>query len=84
MTSPREPARPDRRRSPWGRPLWHRLVGWATLTLGVTVIVLNDLMRLADVRLLPGGHSELYLLAGLLIAGQSVWWFGWWDRAGRR
>lgn len=84
MSRQPKPVRLDRRRLPGNRPLWHRLVGWTTLILGVIVIVLNDLMRLADVRLLPGGHSEFYLLAGLLIAGQSLWWFGWWDRSARR
>lgn len=62
------------------RPAWHRWVGVVTLILGLYVVFANDLMRLADgVQLLPGGHSELYLLAGVGISAGSLWWFGWLD-----
>lgn len=62
------------------RPGWHKAVGFALVLVGLTVIVLNDVMRGGGVRLLPGGHSELYLALGLVIAGYSMWWFGWFDR----
>lgn len=62
------------------RPGWHKAVGVGFIVFGVTVIVLNDVMRVADVTLLPGGHSELYLLLGIVIAAYSLKWFGWFDR----
>lgn len=63
------------------RPAWHRLVGATLLVIGVLVAVLNDVMRLQpDLTLLPGGHNELYLFAGVACAGYSTWWFGWFDR----
>ncbi|WP_454850041.1 hypothetical protein [Promicromonospora soli] len=65
------------------RPGWHRAVGWLLLALGIAIIALNDAMQLTSgVTLLPGGHSELYLLAGIAVASTSMWWFGWMDRAG--
>lgn len=33
-----------------------------------------------DVTLLPGGHSELYLLLGIAVAGSSTWFLGLFDR----
>ena len=27
-------------------------------------------------RLPPGGHSELYLMAGVMMAGYGTWWLG--------
>lgn len=60
---------------------WHKTVGATILILGVAVAVLNDVMLLgASTTLLPGGHSELYLVLGIVIAGYSTWWFGWFDR----
>lgn len=45
------------------------------------MLVLNDLVLLGCPGVwLPGGHSELYLLLGVAIAGYSTWWFGWFDR----
>lgn len=63
------------------RPDWHKGVGLALLIAGVAIAVLNDVMRLQPgTTLLPGGHTELYLLLGLAIGGSSMWWFGWFDR----
>ena len=31
--------------------------------------------------ILPGGHSPLYFMAGVVIAASSLWWFGAFDRA---
>jgi hypothetical protein len=63
------------------RPEWHKIVGALILVLGLAVIVLNDVMLLGASRsLLPGGHNELYLILGVVIAGYSTWWFGWFDR----
>ena len=63
------------------RPDWHKRVGIGLLLLGIAVIVLNQLVLLgAATALLPGGHSEFYLLLGAGIAGYSTWWFGWFDR----
>ncbi len=62
------------------RPGWHKAMGVGFILIGAIVIVLNDVMRAAKVTLLPGGHSELYLLLGLAIAAYSLKWFGWFDR----
>ena len=65
------------------RPRWHRVVGLLLLGAGVVTAALNDAMLLGGLpaRLLPGGHSELYLFAGIALAAWSTWWFGWYDRA---
>ena len=65
-------------RAGW-RPPWHRAVGWTLIAIGVAIAVLNDLAWV-DVELLPGGHTELYLLLGLLVAGFGSWWTGLFDR----
>lgn len=64
------------------RPTWHKWAGAALLTLGIALLVVNDLMMLQPTlpRLLPGGHNEAYLLAAVVIAGYSTWFFGWFDR----
>jgi len=63
------------------RPTWHRVIGVVVLLLGVAVIALNEVMLLQrSETLLPGGHNELYLLLGVIVAGSSLWWFGWFDR----
>lgn len=49
--------------------------------IGIAIIILNDIVLLgASATLLPGGHTELYLILGVVIAGYSTWWFGWFDR----
>lgn len=64
------------------RPTSHKWIGLALLLSGVVVLVLNDLMLLQpSLLLLPGGHSELYLLVAVAIAGYSTWFFGWFDRS---
>jgi len=45
----------------------------------VVIVVVNDLAY-ADIELMPGGHSELYLLLGLLVVGVGSWWTGLFDR----
>ena len=62
------------------RPGWHRTVGVLILILGLAVVILNDAMLGNSITLLPGGHSELYLMLGVVVAGYSTWWFGWFDR----
>ena len=63
------------------RPGWHKGVGAAVLLVGIAVAVLNDVMLLDPSKtLLPGGHSEFYLMLGIIIAGYSTWWFAWFDR----
>lgn len=65
------------------RPPWHFVMGIVVLVLGVAVAAINDAMLLGGVPswLLPGGHNEGYLIAGVALAGWSTWWFGWFDRA---
>lgn len=63
------------------RPGWHKLLGFALLFVGIALAAVNDAMLLQpSLTMLPGGHNELYLLAGVVIAGVSTWWFGWFDR----
>lgn len=63
------------------RPLWHKKAGWIGVGLGLLVVVLNDAMLLGDdLLLLPFGHSELYLLLGLAVAGWSTRFLGLFDR----
>jgi hypothetical protein len=52
------------------------------LAFGISLLIVNDVMMLQPElpRLLPGGHNELYLLAAVMIAGYSTWFFGWFDR----
>lgn len=63
------------------RPRWHRLAGWAGIVLGVVVAALNDVMLMGEnVTLLPGGHSELYLMLGIAVAAGATWFLGLFDR----
>jgi len=55
-------------------------VAWFLLAAGALVAVANWLEDFTEQRLLPGGHSPLYLLLGLAIMTSSLWWFGWFDR----
>lgn len=61
------------------RPGWHLGAGIAELVVGI-LLVLGNYAEEFGTNLLPGGHQELYFLLGLLIAGGSMWWFGWFDR----
>ena len=63
------------------RPAWHRLLGWLAVVGGVAVAVANDAMLMADdLTLLPGGHSELYLLLGVAVVAGATWFLGAFDR----
>lgn len=62
------------------RPDWHRPVGWAIVVFAITVAVVNDL-ALFDIRVMPGGHNELYLVLAVLIAGGGTWFLGLFDRS---
>jgi hypothetical protein len=63
------------------RPKWHRFAGWFGVLVGVAIAVANDGMLIAeDLRLLPFGHQELYLILALLVAGGSTWFLGVFDR----
>lgn len=69
-TAPRRPFRI--------RPDWHKPLGWFIVVFGVVVAVVNDL-AMFDINLMPGGHSELYLLLALVIAGGGTWFLGLFD-----
>ena len=62
------------------RPTWHRVVGWLGVALGLVIIVSNDAMLFVQTTLLPWGHSDLYLMLGLAVAGSSTWFLGLFDR----
>lgn len=69
-TAPRRPFRI--------RPDWHKPLGWVIVVFGVVVAVVNDL-AVFEINLMPGGHSELYLLLALVIAGGGTWFLGLFD-----
>lgn len=57
------------------------MLGWALVGLGVCIAVLNDVQWASARRtLLPGGHSELYLMLAFAVAGFGTWWLGLFDR----
>lgn len=63
------------------RPGWHRIAGWIGVVVGLLIVILNDVMRFGEgLSLLPFGHSELYLMLGVVIAGGSTWFLGLFDR----
>lgn len=83
----REPVTPSpssrytpRRKSVRFRPGWHKGVGAGIVGLGVAIAILNDAMLFSSTTLLPGGHSEFYLMLAVAIAAYATWWFGWFDR----
>lgn len=63
------------------RPRWHRWSGWLGVAAGVVVVSANDVMLMGEnLALLPGGHSEAYLLVGVAVAASSSWFLGLFDR----
>lgn len=59
------------RRWPWGAscesfPGPTPLTGWAIVMLSSAVVVLNLIMEFSDLHLLPGGHSQMWLAAGVI------------------
>lgn len=61
------------------RPVWHKVAGGLIIAIGLGIFVVNDLAWF-DINLIPGGHNELWAILGILTAGSSTWWFGWFDR----
>ena len=47
------------------------------------MLVLNYLMLLLSQTLLPGGHSEAYLVLALMIGGVAAWLLGVFDPVDR-
>jgi hypothetical protein len=63
------------------RPASHRFIGWGLVALAVALAVLNDIQWAAgNVTVLPGGHSEAYLMLAVGIAASGAWWLGLFDR----
>lgn len=54
---------------------WHRPVGLGMLVTGILIAVVNDL-AFFDIEVMPGGHSELYLILGVLVAGTGAYFAG--------
>lgn len=61
------------------RPTSHKVLGWSLVALGIVLGVVNDLTRFGP-NLLPGGHSELYLVLAVSVAAFGGWWLGIFDR----
>lgn len=61
------------------RPTSHKVTGWVLVGLGILIAVLNDVARIGP-RVVPGGHSELYLLLAVAVAASGGWWLGIFDR----
>lgn len=68
-------AKPSRRR----RPAWHRPSGLLVVAVGLLVIVVNDLTLVGLRTPMPGGHSELYLFAGVAVMAAGAWLTGLFD-----
>ena len=63
------------------RPGWHRIAGGFGVVLALVIVTPNDAMRLGqNLKLLPFGHSEFYLVLGIIVAGSSTWLLGLFDR----
>ena len=63
------------------RPKWHRWAGWFGVLVGLAIAIVNDgMLIVTNVRLLPFGHQELYLILALLVGGGSTWFLGVFDR----
>jgi hypothetical protein len=51
-----------------------KILGTVGLVVGGLVLLLNLIMEFdTSVLLLPGGHSELYFLASILVLGYAAW-----------
>lgn len=61
------------------RPAWHRYAGWTIVAVGAFIVVANDVGYISK-RLMPGGHSEAYLLLGVIVAGAGTYFLGLFDR----
>ena len=68
-------AKPSRRR----RPAWNRPLGLVVVAMGVLMIVVNDLTLIGLRTPMPGGHSELYLFAGVAVMAAGAWLTGLFD-----
>lgn len=62
------------------RPDWHKPLGWTIVLLGIAIAVFNDL-EFFDIRVMPGGHNELYLILAFMVAGGGTWFLGLFDRS---
>ena len=58
--------------------MWHKIGGGVLVIFGVVLIFVN-FAEDENLGVLPGGHSPLYMVAGLIIAASSLWWFGAFD-----
>lgn len=53
------------------RRRWQKRIGTLILCTAIVIAVLNEL------RVLPGGHNELYLAFSAAVCGFGIWWLGW-------
>jgi hypothetical protein len=66
------------------RPSRHRWIGAVLVVTGILIAVANDTMLFIDQVLLPFGHQELWLMAGVLVAGFGTVFLGLFDPSVRR
>ena len=59
------------RNSARARPAWRNVLGALILCAALTIAILNEL------RVLPGGHNELYLVSSAAVGGFGIWWLDW-------
>jgi hypothetical protein len=59
-----------------------KVAGALLITVGLVVVLTNYAEEIIDRHLLPGGHSPLYLLLGVLLAAYGTWSTGVLDRKG--
>ena len=53
------------------RRRWQKRLGALILCAAIVIAILNEL------RVLPGGHNELYLALSAAVCGFGLWWLGW-------
>lgn len=61
------------------RPSRHRWIGAGLVVTGILIAVANDTMLFIDQVLLPFGHQELWLMAGVLVAAFGTVFLGLFD-----
>lgn len=64
------------------RRRWEKVAAGVFITAGLAVVVLNYGEDMSGPHVLPGGHSPMYLLLGVLLIVYGAWCSGVLDRKG--